>query len=72
MSGQDLAITRREEQMLATTEGMARFFWRRYYRTLRLFLRAEAAQIDHDIMCGTGDPTKMPVGILHASQRVAR
>jgi len=74
MSAEDPPFTCREEQLLDTPGGMARVLWYRYWRNLRLYMRAEAAQIEHDILYGTGDPTKMPIGILHVAglQRAAR
>jgi len=46
---------------------IARMAWRIYWRELRLEARAANAQLDHEIMWGTGDRAKEPVGILHAA-----
>jgi len=66
VSAEDLPFTFRELRLLDTPGGMARVLWRRYHRSIRLWWRAEMAQREHDILYGTGDRSKDPVGILTA------
>ncbi len=48
-------------------DGIFRLFWKRLYRELRLQARAEAMQREYEIIHGTGDPTKVPTGILNCA-----
>src|ERR1044071_9955107 len=65
--GEDLPMTERERALAATAGGMARIVWRRYYRNVRLWWRAQCARVEHETIHGTGDPTQEPVGLLNAS-----
>ncbi len=66
MKTEDLPFTPHEIRLLNTPEGVARVLWRRYYRAIRLWWRAENARREHEILYGTGDYSKEPVGILNA------
>lgn len=59
-----LPLSPREARWLDSPDGMARLLWRRYHRALRLAVRAEIAQLDHEVLWG--DPrAERPLGILH-------
>ena len=59
-------FSRADRRLLERPGGMARLLWRRYYRALRLAVRAEIAQLGHELMWGRPTQSGEPRGILNA------
>lgn len=67
----DESITDKEARLIDTPGGMARVLWYRLWRNLRLAMRAEAAQMEHEILYGN-PRAEMPRGILNVKALVER